>query len=176
MPLTVPTAQPGELFDQFADTTGDGTGTRDAIGNYSAGGAGTTDFQLVPEAETVVHIFRLLTQIEVAANTAADLYGDQAALANGIQVLKLNADNSINRNYTNDETIKSNAWWSRYCYDVNYVTFPGAGNNFIDVRWTFARGGAPIKLRKGETFVIRLSDDFSGLVGHFFNLQGVLFT
>lgn len=176
MPLDSPTSTNGEYITQFADTTGDGSGTRNAIGNYSAAGLGATDFIFIRDIETTVHLYRLVTQIEVAANVAADIYGDQVALTNGIRVLKLDADGNVDRDYTNGESIKTNAWWARYCFDVNYVTFPGGGNNYIDVRWTFSRGGAPIKLRKGESFVLRLNDDFSGLLGHFFQLQGVLLT
>ena len=171
MPLTASSTDNGEFFAQFADTIGDESGTRDAIGNYVA----ATDFKLVPAARTVVHIHRLIVQIEVSGNTAADIYGDQPQLVNGIRVLRLDSDDNVLREYTNSETIKDNAGWDRYCHDVNYVTFPGAGNNFVSVRWTFNRGGAPIKLTNGDYFALRLNDDFTGLVAHFFNLQGVLF-
>lgn len=158
-------------FFRFADTVGDGSGTKNANGDYS----GTvTDFKLSHPADAQVDCFisRMIVHIEDTANPSAAHYGNTgAALTNGIQILKLDADGATIQDITDDSTIKKNSQWGEYCFDVVLDSF-GSGNDYVQVRWTFAKTGTPLRLGPGEQLAIRLNDDLTGLINHTFMLQG----
>ena len=158
-------------FIRFADTNGDGTGDANAIGDYSST---VTDFLISHPASAPTNLFinRLIVHIEDTNNWSADNYGNLSGpLTNGISILKLDGNLQVSQTVTEADPIKSNAHWGKFCYDVNLVSF-GSGNDFFQVRWTLAKSGYPARLAPGESFAVRLNDDFTGLVQHTFNFQG----
>ncbi len=159
-------------ISRYLDTNGDGTGTKNAVGDYSVG---TTDFYIEPPGPDKFVLSRLLIQIEDARTGGwdADGYGQISApgLTNGISALLLSDTGSIACDLTDNTPIKSNVGWGQLCYDTVLHDF-GNGNFFLSIRWTLAALGHPIELDPGERFVIRLSDDFTALVAHYFLIQG----
>lgn len=163
--------RPENIIAQFADTDGDGGGTINAIGNYS----GTADdFYIEAQAGERIGIARVIVQIEDSGAFDAGTYGNGVALTNGITVLVLDSENSTIIDLTGGEPIKKNSDWGRLCYDVQVLDW-GTGNEFCLARWTFSRmsdQGDPLILSEGQKLVFRLNDDFSGLVGHRFFIEG----
>lgn len=158
------------IINQYLTLNGDGTGTRNANGNYSV----TPDiFYIQPPTGHKYEIARMLVFIRDTGNFSADGYGANGVLTNGVSV-KLVNDSGVITDYMNGHPLKSNAEWGQVCYDVQYISF-GAGDNFVCVRWTFAKSGAPISLdgRNNERLEIELSDDFTGIVEQTFMVQGV---
>jgi hypothetical protein len=156
---------------RYLDTNGDGTGTKQCIGNHSGGAS----FYIQPPDGEVYVLERMIVMIEDGAGWRADRYGDlSSALTNGIRVW-FRSDKKDDIDLTDGIGIKTNAGWSRVCYDVNPSSF-GSGNDFLGVRWTFSKAGYPIRLDAAfnERLAVEVEDDFSGLVEHTFMVQGYL--
>jgi hypothetical protein len=160
-------------FFQFLDTVGDGTGIKNAKGNYSGG---IQRFIIKPAIETVYQVNRMIVWIEDGANLVDDKYGSDIVLNNGIEVKVLN-DAGVKTDLTHGDPIKTNVEWARYCYDVWAVSVGFAARKMASVRWTFGQAGAPITLngRDGDRLAIILHDNFSGLVKHKFQAQGTAY-
>lgn len=165
-----PTSQ-GEYFSRFLDETGDGSGNKDAIGDYSAV---VTDFLITPPVNNTFDIFRLLVQIADTGPIDAGFYGNNIVLTNGIRLLLLDNTGTIITDYVDTMPIITNANWARFAFDAKKTDF-GAGQNYIDIRWTFQRGGRPLRLRN-QSLAVRLNDDFTSLTSHTFLMQGLSLT
>lgn len=175
-PLPVEVFPPStNFFDdlyQFMDTTGDGTGVIDVIGDYSAGTGTETAFKIRPTGTDVYHIERLIGTLEDGNNTITyDKYGGITALTNGILVRKYNHDtNTVLYDYTNAHPVESNADWASHCHDAD-IKIVGAGSDFAGFRWTFAQ---PICLdaANNEELQIWITDDLTGLTHQHFKVDG----
>ena len=65
-------------------------------------------------------------------------------------------------------SIKDNAAWSRFfCIDLDSVF--SSGDNFVSLKWVFK---VPLCLPEGYSLNVRMNDNLSGLVEHYFNVQG----
>ena len=160
------------MFARYADTVGDGSGVKQAIGDYSAA---ITDFLITPPENTQYKIARMIVHYEFTGVFTASDYGSGAQLANGISILRLDDNGNILDDYTDGIPITTNGNWGQPCYDSQPETV-GAGNSYWRVRWTFARAGASINLYN-QSLAVRLNDDFTArnLVTHTFSMQGVSF-
>jgi hypothetical protein len=162
------------IISRLLDTVGDGSGTKAATGDYSVTPA---FFRIKPGPTESFSIERMIVSIEDTAGFAAADYGNIAGgLANGVVVYVENDRDGIVYRLTDiSRPIVNNAGWGYCCYDANLVTW-GPGNEFLLVRWTFARSGAPVVLRGslGERLVVALNDDCTGLVEHNFLVQGYI--
>jgi hypothetical protein len=172
-PLPVAQATSGEvktIFVRYVDTIGDGSGDKQAIGDYS--GTSETVFKFAPGAGQVARVHRLMLQVEDVGTFDSAKYGNGITLANGISIATHDSTSEL-IDLTDGLPIKTNADWGRICYDVSVLTF-GQGNEHLIARWTFSKAGAPLRLDGdlGQYLGITLSDDFSGLVAHTFCLQG----
>lgn len=166
-----PPTRSGVVISRHLDTVGDGSGTKNAIGNYSAT---ATEFKIVPGATEDFTITRLLVCLRDSGALSAEKYGFiSGGLTNGVILEKRNGSGTM-VDYTDLVPIKANAGWTRMCHDVQEHSY-GAGDNFISARWTFVKSGHPIRLSgaKGEYLAIILEDDLTGLVEHYFVVQGV---
>jgi len=161
-------AKPGIYFSRFLDTNGDGTGTKNAIGNQAA-----TNFFISPDQGTYLSIARLLVQITDVGVMLPANYGNLAALGNGIKLVKVSSDGTVT-DYTDGFVIKTNVQWARYCFDAILSLSGGAAENYVNIRWTFSRGGKPVILLTNDRLEVQLNDDFTGLISHTFLAQGTL--
>ncbi len=166
-----PSAQ--HLF-RYLDTVGDGSGSKNANGaGYSVGSPGI--FKIQPPAGQVISLERMIVQIEDDGVPNAEKYGALAALTNGILVRIANDAGTIVE-LTDGLPIKSNSHWARLCYDVSFTGF-ASGNDFVDVRWTFAKSGRPVVLGDtgdNERLEVVCQDALDGLIGHTFKVQGFI--
>ena len=157
---------PQEAIFRFLDTAGDGTGTKNAIGDY------TTPDEFYFSYPKPVNIERMVVHISDTAMLQGQ-YGDLTALTNGYNVKVLDAAGSTVVDLTDGIPIKANADFGRYCYDVQHQSWGSAPTNeFVQVRWTFAKAGHPLYLPAGYKLSITFSDNLSGLIEHYFMIQG----
>ena len=156
------------VFFRRLRTTG---GLATANGDYSASSEkfGWTNGFVVP-----VNIMRILITIEDAGTMDTGGYGNGITLTNGI-MLYLNHSIDGTRHAITDIPVITNADWASYCYDQTLLTY-GSGSQTIISRWTFARAGPEgILMETNDTIYVELGpDDFSGLLGHVFVIQGYI--
>lgn len=154
---------------RFLDTNGNGTGTKNAVGDYSVA---AEEFHIQPPVSLRYSLYRMIVCIEDTAGMRAEYYGDLAsALTNGIKVSVDDGAATELCDLTDGDPVKSNAGWGRHCFDVDVKTW-GAGNELLLVRWTFSKAGAPVFLQEGHRLIVTLNDDLTGLVSHNFMVQG----
>lgn len=158
---------PEDAFYRFLDTNGDGTGTQNAVGDYSV----TPDeFYFQPTHDT--DLYRLIIHIEDTTGFQAQDYGNiTSGLTNGYSLLVKDTAESTLLNLCDGQPIQTNAEIGRYCYDVDVKTW-GAGNEVLQARWTFEKAGRPLYLSAGDRLSITFNDDLTGLIEHYFMIQG----
>jgi hypothetical protein len=164
----------GHIF-QLLSTNGDGTGTTNANGDYrdAPTGAGAEEFYIQAPAGQVYKLARMIPYLRDTANWSADNYGDFAgALSVGFEFKKYDAAGVETLNLNGGQAIQANADWGHLCYDVDLISF-GAGDDFMVVRWTFAKSGQPLTLNPGEKLSVTFNDNLTGLVEHTFMIQGL---
>ncbi len=163
---------------RFADEVGDGSGNKDATGDYSAGGLGLTEFAIKPGAGEHFHITRLIVTIADSGSFDSGAYGNNVTLTNRILVQKRTGSphgaSSLVQDLTDSAPIMTNTGWAAYCYDVTVFSF-GQGDEVLSARWTFTRAGVTIELDgdNGDYLAVVLNDDLEGLEGHAFQFQGL---
>jgi hypothetical protein len=155
------------VFYQHLDTNGDGTGTLNANVN------GTTPVEFYIEAadNDVLELHRIIIHIADNGSIQPHTYGALAALTNGVKVTVVDADDNVLQGGV--ITVKANAEWGRVCFDVEIQDRGAGSDGYVNVRWTFAKAGVPLRLRDGEKFVVTIQDDLTGLLEHYFMVQGV---
>jgi len=130
------------------------------------------EFILKPSASGFlgdVLIARLIVLIEDNGNITANDYGAVPTLATGVRVQHRSDSDTIDLD--GGLGVTSNADWARLCYDITEHSF-GSGNNFVTARWTFSRSGRFLELENDEELVVTIGDDLTGLVSHYFMVQG----
>ncbi len=161
--------QSRDIFSRILDTNGDGTGTKNAIGDYSSV---ATPFKITCPANSLVTVHRMLVLIRDTGAMAAEEYGAAAALANGIEIAVYDDTPAEVIDLTDGVEITTNAGWGRLCYDVDVKTW-STGDEILLVRYTFSKSGQPLNLAPGWSFRVILNDDHTNLVEHYFTAQGV---
>lgn len=157
---------PTKAIYRLLDTNGDGTGTKNANGNYASA---ADEFYFKAAKDTFIH--RLIIHIVDTQGMDAVKYGNTAALTNGYVMKIQNRAQTDVLDLCDGLTIKTNGDIGRNCYDVDLKSW-GTGNEFLQARWTFTAAGQPLFLRAGYEFSITFNDDLSGLIEHYFKLQG----
>jgi hypothetical protein len=71
-------------ISRYADTVGDGSGIKNAIGDYS--GETPTIFKIAPSAGEIYVINRLIPFLRDTGGLDADKYGNNITLTNGIVI------------------------------------------------------------------------------------------
>lgn len=160
---------PEDLLFRYLDTSGDGSGTKNANGDYSSI---ATDFKITTASNISSLLIQMLSiHIRDTAALSADEYGNIAALTNGVSVGIYNPAGSIVMDLMDNIPVKSNAGWSRGAFNIRADDF-GSGDNFIAVQWHFANPGSWITLPTNYSLRAHLHDNFTGLVDHYFFVSG----
>jgi hypothetical protein len=156
---------------RYLDTNGNGTGTKNATGNYSGG---ATDFYIQPPAGKVFLIESILFFIEDTGTLDSGGYGAATALTNGLLVRVTSSADVVETDLLDGVPIKSNGDFGAHMWNLEPFSF-GTGNDFIHARWNFEESsGSPIYLHDQEKLKVTLEDNFSGLVSHRFMVQGII--
>lgn len=153
---------------RYLDTNGDGTGTKNAIGDYSGA---VEEFYIQAPLSYRYRITRMLVYIEDNGAFDSDSYANSVTLTNGIEIETQDADGNMLIDLTDSVPIKTNGHWARLCYDADQNGY-GIGNEYMAVRWTFEKSGRPLDLDVGDKLVVKLNDNFSTIVEHYFLVQG----
>ena len=161
---------PSRMVYRYLDTVGDGSGTKDAIGNMIG-----TPLKFTATEDSA--IYRMIIYIEDGNGFKASLYGALPSLTNGWELkVKDSGDNTL-LDLTDGISIHHNSQIGQVCFDVDVKDWgAGAGNEGLIARWTFERSGSPIFLTAGNSLVVELNDNFTGLVHHTFAVQGFVAT
>jgi hypothetical protein len=161
------------IFVRVLDTVGDGSGTENAIGNYSDAGLGETDFLIKPPTGVLFEVSRILFSIRDGVGASAEKYGSTTALTNGVKIL-IYRGATLMRDLTNGTPIKTNTHFTRYTHDVMLHEW-GAGDEVLSVSWSMHGSDEHIHLdgNRDDKLVIRLNDDMSDLVEQYFSVQGI---
>ena len=160
----------GNSIYQFLDENGDGTGNKDAVGDY----ASDTSFYITPQSPNEIYeITRVIINIADNGSMDAGSYGNNIDLngSEGLKVQVLDENDAVLKDLTDNILVQTNGHWARYSYDVSITDF-GSGENYVNVRWSFDRSGKSIRLSYGEKFAIKLNGDFENLNKHYFMVQG----
>lgn len=155
---------------RYLDTNGDGTGTKNANGDYSSA---EEIFYIQPPANQRYELHRIIITLEDTSGFSAQEYGNLgAALTNGIEIKSRNND-VVTCDITAGIPIKTNAQWAALAFDVDLKSW-GAGNELLTARLTFEKAGEPIVIcgNIGGRLEVSLNDDFSGLITQYFMVQG----
>jgi hypothetical protein len=162
-------AKPTPLY-RYLDTDGDGTGTKNANGDYSGG---EEIFYIQPPAGQIYNLNRMIVTVYDTTVIQAEEYGNLgAALGTGI-VIRVSDDNGVLLDLTDGIPITTNAEWTQLCYDADVKAW-GSGNELVTVRWTFVKAGYPLRLvgDNNERLEVVLNDALDGLLSHYFMVQG----
>jgi hypothetical protein len=155
---------------RYLDTNGNGTGTKNAIGDYSSGQGFYITPQIVGQQYS---LSRVVVYIEDDNNSfTLATYGGASALSSGI-VPRVVLRDGTTTDLTDGLPVKNNSGWAELCYDFTMTSYP-AGNNFFHARWTFARSGYPVVLNYGDKLEFLLQDSMTALVAHRFMVQGYI--
>jgi hypothetical protein len=161
------TVVPAENVYRYVSSDGTTAGNKSMIGDYSSG---VTEFW-IENTERTIQIRRAVIEIRDSGQFSYEKYGALNALTNGILV-KVKDNNGVEQlDLTDGLPIKSYAHWGRLCYDRSNLPI-GSGDGFVNVRWTFEKGGSDILLKPGWKLVVQLRDNLTGLIDHTFFTHG----
>lgn len=166
------------IISRYLDTAGDGSGAKEATGDYSIT---PEEFYLQPPVNEVYQISRLLVSIEDTTGMVPEEYGNLgSALANGVSV-SYEKDGVEVVDLTDGLPIKNNAQWGMLCFDVDVKNWANTPTDeLVVVRWTFARSGTNLRLSgfnaTRDRLVVSLNDNLEGLISHRFKAQGFIET
>lgn len=164
------------------DTNGDGTGTFNAVGDYSL----TAErFYIQPALNQIYELSRMMIMIQDTGSFDADLYGNNIGLTNGInlEVKQGGPEGGVLIPMT-PVPIMNNSQWGANCFDVDVKAW-GDGDEVLVARWSFSKdvittnissniGGITLNGALRQCLVITLNDDFSSLNDHTFAIRGVI--
>lgn len=159
------------IISRYLDTNGDGTGTKNFIGNHAA----TVAF-LAPPAGQIFRVARLIVSIEDGTGIKAGLYGGLSALPNGITITQEDDGGEL-VDFCDGVPIKTNGQWGQLCFDVDLKSWSASPTEeMLLVRYTFLRAGQFVRLigDNGGLLAVNLNDNFTGLLAHRFMAQGYL--
>jgi hypothetical protein len=159
---------PAENVYRFLSDNGTANGNKLMVGNYSGG---TTEFW-IENTERAIQIRRMVIEIRDSGPFTSDKYGAiSGGLSNGIEVKVKDPSDVVQLDLTDGLPIKVNAHWGRFCYDVSDRP-SGAGDGFLNIRWTFNKGGSDLLLEPEWRLVVELSDDLRALADHTMFVHG----
>lgn len=157
-------------FRRYLDTNGDSTGTKSAVGDYSASPA---EFFIQPIVNEVMALSLLLPSIMDSGKFSSSGYGAMTMLPNGISVQKTDSVGAVLEDLTDQVPIRCNGHWLANAGNAVRDQDPAAADNWMTVSWSLG-DRLPLVLRHEERFVIKLNDDFTGLEAHWFKVEGVI--
>lgn len=161
------------------DTNGDGSGTKNAIGDYSST---AVIFYIQPPAGQIFRLTRMMVLIAgKASSVKTDTYGSVPILTNGVQT-RVQDDSGTMIDLVDGINVATNGCWGRVCFDSELYTSTANTDSYVRVRWTFEKTGYPIRLigDRNERLEVVLNDDFTAggsanaLTYNYFHVQGYI--
>lgn len=104
---------------------------------------------------------------------ADDFFG-LSVLNTGVQLMVLDSDLNIVKDFTNGMPLKRSLDFSSLAgNDALTINDKGASDDSSAIRWTLQRAGAPLFLLKGERVRIIINDDLTGMTQFRTMVQGI---
>lgn len=126
------------------------------------------EFAFSPTEQCQIH--RMIVTITDAGSFQSSEYGNLSALTNGIEFEWTDGSDTVD--FLDGVPIVSNQGWAERCYDAEPKDYQGTQAVSQVVRWTFEKSGIPLYLNAGDSLVVRINDDLTGLSQHRFLVQG----
>jgi len=152
---------------RYLDTVGDGSGTKNAVGNYA-----TTPqtFQIVVPAGKGYTIESMTIHLSGATNFQILGYGSiNAGLTNGVVLQAVVG--GVTLNFDDGAPFKTNDDLGHISANVNHVTYSGTGDSLV-VQFQVSDYGVPLTLNPGDSLQVVLHDNFTGLSSQHFIVKG----
>ena len=156
------------------DTVGDGSGTKDFIGNYSVT---PTQAKIKPELYQVFILTEFIVQYSDAGKFQQGVYGSLAtALPNGIIIGAYDKNDNLIFSLSNGTPIKTNDIWLHEGYHVALQEWGTATTTTLTATFDAVAFGTNFALngRNQEYLKVTLQDDFTGLIDQNFLVKGFL--
>lgn len=157
-------------FVHYLDTNGDGTGVRNAIGDYSAA---PTIFFYQPPVGTTVEFDKLIIHLSDKGTFPIDGYGGLAApLLNGV-VIRFKRLGQVILELTDGEPIKTNGNMARINTDYRIHAY-AVTYNASTVSFNNTSFGGELQMHGDlqDRLEVVLNDNFTGLDDHHFIAYG----
>lgn len=154
-------------INKILDTVGDGSGTNNAIGNYSGG---AQSFKMTVPVGTSYTVSNLIIYLAGGTAFTNDGYGSIInSLANGwtIKIYKSGVLNDL----LDGNLIKANRDLESISTSICHPTFGGLADSLV-ATISFSSYGMPFYISESEYIEVILNDNFSGLAKHQFIVQG----
>jgi len=145
---------------------GDGTGTSNFIGNYSV-----TPIDLYYQATKTFELFSLQFNISDGGAFAQTDYGNITALTNGLKFFFKPAGLPEVPLF-GSVVVHNNLELVQLASRFDLVQWSGTPQTFIAHVHTIEQYGCPLQLAIGDRVIIRLNDNFTGLINQVFTIGG----
>ncbi|MFA6213434.1 MAG: hypothetical protein WC714_28615 [Candidatus Obscuribacterales bacterium] len=154
----------------FLTAAGNNTGAYNLNGNYSA-----SPLDIYYEATSHYDLYSLLVVISDNANfNQADYGAIVGGLTNGVSFF-IKPSGLPEIPLLSGVSVKHNYEWLTLNHDFVLTSFAGLAQTATISFEITEDYGKPINMSSGDRFIVRLNDDFTGLVSHTFGLRGIKF-
>lgn len=168
--LSVAPPSSGLPFQFFLTANGLGTGNHNLNGNY------TSPTEFLYTSTSRYEIYSVLVSISDGSSFNQTDYGAIiGGLTNGIKFFVKVGEVYIPLLGTGEYPIKTNYEWLSISPETELTSFAGLAQTLSINFNIINQYGKPLSLGIGQSFVVRLNDNLSGLVNHTFGLRGILY-
>lgn len=165
----------GLPFQFFLTESGDGLGEFNHNGDYS-----TTARDIYYEASTDYYIYSVIVNISDDDKFTQDGYGALASgiITNGVKFYVTGPGGTPETRLLERVDVTKNYHWSLMTPDINLISYEDTlkSARTLLIEFNIVKSyGTYLRLETGQRFMIRLNDNFSGLIAHTFGVRGILF-
>lgn len=161
----------GVPYTKTLSTNGDGTGTYNIVGDYSGA---PTDFYYQAPVGVKYYLNAVTVTITDTSKFNVDGFGGLAALTNGIEMIY--SDLGVEHVLLGGRQIKTNGEWPVVTPYVKLIPFANlSGADLLSVTFKLKELYEIPLILSGDhdrKFIVRVNDDFTGLVTHQYVLHG----
>ena len=159
----------GLATQKFLTASGDGLGTYNLNGNYAAT---ATDFYYKATSQYDIHSLLVVISDNATFNQI-DYGAIVGGVTNGVKLFIRPAGSAADIALLSGVAVKQNFEWLSLTHETRLTQFSGTPQTLMMNFDIFTDYGKPITLGVGDKFIVRLNDDFTGLISHTFGLRGI---
>lgn len=138
--------------------------------NHNMAVDGTTPVPYYYKAAVPAVIERCIVHVRDGGVWTEVKFGSLASLTNGV-TLGVHRNGVVILDLFGGITMQENQDWNHVCYDVD-IRSVGSGESYLGARYTFAKSGQPVLLRKNDSLVATVSDNLAALTDFHIMIQG----
>jgi hypothetical protein len=158
------------ILIRFLDTNGNGTGTKEVLGNYAVT---ATNFYIQPPAGSIYILTQFYIQLSDAGAFGQSVYGSLAtALTNGL-LIRAYRGTVVALDLTDGIPVKYNDQFYHLSSDTQVISWSG-GLNTLTSSFDYRTFNTPLVLdgNYNDKLQVTLNDDFTLLVDQTFMVRG----